>query len=575
VHKSQEMRSILTIMLLTVIAGPAARSQPISFTDIGPASGVNVANISTPESRYIIESMSGGAAVFDCDGDGFLDIATVNGSSVERYKRGGDPVISLYRQVDGGTSKTPKFENITPGSGLTWKGWGMGVSVVDFDNDGIHDLFVTGFSGNVMYRGTGDCKYTDVTEKAKLRGSGFMAGSGWADFDRDGDLDVYVTGYVFLDLKNLPVFGSSPECTYRGIRVQCGPRGLRGEPDFFFRNEGDGTFTDVTAAVGMEDKKKYYGLGAVWNDYDNDGWPDLYVANDATPNFLYKNRSGTSFEETGFQTGTAYNLDGIEQGSMGIAWGDFDNDGLFDVFVTNFASEHNTLYRNLGARGFIDVSMESKIGAISKPYVGWGTGFVDFDNDGWQDILVANGHVYPQMELAQSPGYLGFRQHFLLHRNLGNGKFDEIAAAAGLQKVTLRSQRGVAFGDLNNDGLVDAVVTSVGDLPSVLLNTTQNKNRSVSIRLLQPEKNRYAIGSRVTVKTRNRSQMREVESGSSYLSQNDLSLHFGLGLDEKIDSIEVRWSDGSTEKVAGVEPGKIFTIQKGKGVVEAKNYRRP
>lgn len=568
------MRSLLIVLLMTAIACSAVRSQSISFIDIGSASGVNVANISTPESRYIIESMSGGVAVFDCDGDGFLDVATVNGSSVERYKRGGDPVLTLYRQIDGATSKTPKFENVTATSGISRKGWGMGISVVDHDNDGIQDLFVTGFGGNVMYRGTGSCKYVDVTEKAKLQGSGFMAGSGWADFDRDGDLDVYVTGYVFLDLKKLPVFGSSPECTYRGIRVQCGPRGLRGEPDFFFRNEGDGTFTDVTEAIGMSDKKKYYGLGAVWNDYDNDGWPDLYVANDATPNFLYRNQGGKSFEEAGFQSGTAFNLDGIEQGSMGIAWGDYDNDGFFDVFVTNFASEHNTLYRNLGARGFIDVSMESRIGTVSKPYVGWGTGFYDFDNDGWQDILVANGHVYPQMELAQSPGYLGFRQHFLLHRNLGNGKFEEITDESGLQKVTMRSQRGVAFGDLNNDGSIDAVVTSVGDQPSVLLNTTQNKNRSVSIRLIQPGKNRYAIGARVVVKTQKMRQMREVESGSSYLSQNDLRLHFGLGSDENIDWVEVRWSDGSSEKIAGIEPGKMFTVEKGKGVTASDNYRR-
>ena len=569
------MRNPLIILLLTIgVWAPAIRSQTISFVDVASASGVNVSNISTPESRYIIESMSGGAAVFDCDGDGFLDIATVNGSSVDRYKKGGDPVITIYRQVDGATSKTLKFENVTAASGMTWKGWGMGVSVADYDNDGVQDLFVTGFGGNVMYRGTGGCKYSDVTATTKLRGTGFMAGSAWADFDRDGDLDVYVTGYVFLDLNALPVFGSAPECTYRGIRVQCGPRGLPGEPDLFFRNEGDGTFTNVTEVIGMTDKKKYFGLGAVWNDYDNDGWIDLYVANDATPNFLYRNLAGKSFAEIGAQSGTAYSVDGIEQGSMGIAWGDYDNDGLFDVFVTNFASEHNTLYRNMGDRGFLDVSMESKLGAVSKPYVGWGTGFFDFDNDGWQDLLIANGHVYPQMELSQSPGYLGFRQHFLLHRNLGNGKFDEVSGAAGLHKVTLRSQRGVAFGDLNNDGSVDAVVVSVGDLPSVLINTTKAPHQSVTLRLLQPGKNRDAIGSRVTIKTSNLRQMREVESGSSYLSQNDLRIHFGLGNAEKIESVEVRWSDGSTDKVSGIEPGKIFTIEKGKGVVEAKTYRR-
>lgn len=562
-------------MVLVCLVASVANSQAISFGDVTDASGVNVPSISTPESRYIIESMSGGAALFDCDRDGYLDIATVNGSSVDRFKSGGDHFLSLFEQVDGATSKTPRFKNITLESGLQNKGWGMGVTAVDYDNDGTLDIFVTGFGWNVMYRGLGDCRFADVTQKSGLRGSGFMTGAGWADFDRDGDLDLAVPRYVLVSLNDLPVFGSSPTCTYRGIRVQCGPRGLAGESDLFFRNRGDGTFEEVSESLGFADKKTSFGLGAVWNDYDNDGWTDLYIANDANANYLYKNNRGTSLAEVGFQTGTGYSADGMEQGSMGVTWGDFDGDGLFDLFVTNFASEHNVLYRNLGSRGFLDVSMESKVGAVSKPFVGWGAGFFDFDNDGFLDLLIANGHVYPQMELAQAPGYLGFRQHFLLHRNLGDGTFEEVSKEAGLHDVPLRSRRGMAFGDINNDGLIDAVVTSVSDLPSVLLNTTRNRNRSLIVCLKQPEKNRDSIGARLTLRTSSsRILMREVEAGSSYLSQNDLRLHFGLGANEAIDHAEVRWSDGSKESVSGLVAGRIFTLLKGKGIVKTEDQRK-
>ena len=547
-------------------------SQAITFADVTPSSGVKVSHIGTPENRYIVESMSGGVAVFDCDGDGFLDIAMVNGSSVERFKTGGDPFITIYRQIEGADSKTPKFENVTSAAGTLVKGWGMGVTSVDYDDDGISDLFVTGFEGNVLYRGLGKCSFADVTAKAGVKGSGFMTGSAWADFDRDGDLDVFVAGYVELNLNKLPVFGNSATCSFRGIRVQCGPRGLPGDPDLFYRNNG-GTFDEISREIGLNDKKEFFGLGAIFTDLDNDGWPDLYVANDSGPNYLYRNRSGASFMDVSFESGTSYSRDGGEQGSMGVATGDFDNDGLLDLFVTNFDTEYNTLYKNLGAKGFLDVSTESMVAAPSKPYVGWGTGFFDFDNDGLLDVLVANGHVYPQMELVQGPGQLGFRQHFLLHRNQGNGKFAEVAKEAGLHALPLRSRRGIAFGDLNNDGLVDAVVTSLGDLPSVLLNTTKNGNRRLTVRLSQTPPNGEAIGSRITLKTSSRSLIREVEAGGSYLSQNDLRLHFGLGTDEKIEYAEVRWSDGSVEKLTGLVPGKYFTVGKGKGVVRSEDFR--
>src|SRR5215203_4216198 len=384
------MNKLLIFTILFVLANCAAFAQrsAITLADVSADAGLNVSHISTAENRYIIESMSGGAAVFDCDGDGFPDVATVNGSSVENFKKGGDLFITLYRQIDGAKTKTPRFENITEAANLTRKGWGMGVTAVDFDGDDILDLFITGFEGNAVYRGKGNCKYEDVTEKSGLKGIGFQTGAAWADYDRDGDLDVFVAGYVSLDLKNLPVFGSSKTCSYKGIRVQCGPRGLPGERDYFYRNKGDGTFEEIAEKIGVADKPKYYGLGVIWADYDNDGWLDLYVANDSSPNYLYKNNRDGTFSDVSFETGTSYSGAGEEQGSMGVAFGDYDGDGNLDLFDTNFESEQNTLYRNLGSKGFLDVSAETKVAQPSKPFVGWGTDFVDLDNDGWLDLLI-------------------------------------------------------------------------------------------------------------------------------------------------------------------------------------------
>ncbi len=562
--------TLLIVLILTVQTICLAQKSAISFKDVTAESGINVPHVSTPENRYIIESMSGGVLVFDCDDDGFLDVATVNGSSVDRFKKGGDLFVTLYRQIDGATSKTPKFENITETANLTRKGWGMAVTAVDFDNDGILDLFVSGFKGNAAYRGLGQCKFQDVTEKSGLQGQGFQTGAAWADYDRDGDLDLFVAAYVTLDLNNLPVYGSSQTCSFRGIRVQCGPRGINGDRDFFYRNKGDGTFEEVAQKIGVGDNNKYYGLGAIWGDYDNDGWLDLYVANDGSPNYLYKNNRDGTFSDVSFESGTSYSGAGVEQGSMGVTWGDYDNDGKLDLFTTNFDSESNALYQNLGSKGFLDVSLETKTGQPSKPYVGWGTGFVDFDNDGLLDLFVVNGHVYPQIEFIKSATQEGFRQGFLLHRNTSDGKFEDLSKISGLQNLPLKSRRGAAFGDLNSDGLIDVVVTNLGEAPTVLLNTSENDNQKVIIKLIENGKNKFAVGARITLKTDRRSMMQEVEAGASYLSQNDFRLHFGLGDGEKIQSTEVRWSDGKTEKVTGILPNRIVTIQQNKGVTDTK-----
>lgn len=564
----------LLLSLVLSASAAAAQSSPIVFRDITADAGLTVSHISTAENRYIIESMSGGAAVFDCDGDGFLDVATVNGSSVDNFKRGGDLFVTLYRQVDGARTQTPKFENITALANLKRKGWGMGVTAADLDADGVLDLFITGFNGNAAYRGLGNCRYEDITEASGLKGSGFMTGAAWADYDRDGDLDVFVAGYVSIDLANLPVFGSSNTCSYKGIRVQCGPRGLPGERDYFYRNKGRGRFEEVAAAAKLSDPEKYFGLGVVFGDYDNDGWPDLYVANDSSPNYLYRNNRNGSFSDVSFESGTSYSLNGDEQGSMGVALSDYDNDGYPDIFVTNFETEQNTLYRNQDAKGFLDVSSESGIGQPARPFVGWGTSFVDFDNDGLVDVLVVNGHVYPQMELVKSETVAGFRQPLLLQRNLGNGKFEDISKLSGLRDLRPFSGRGAAFGDLNNDGWVDVVITNLGDRPLVLLNASKNDNQKVVLKLVAAGGNRFAIGSRVTLKTSRRLMTREIQAGASYLSQNDLRVHFGFPAGEAIEWAEVRWSDGKTEKLSGVEPNRLITIVQDKGIADSGRLKR-
>jgi hypothetical protein len=449
----------------------------------------------------------------------------------------------------------------------------MGVTAVDYDNDGLSDLFVTGYGGNALYRGVGRCRFEDMTEKAGLRGEGFSTGAAWADYDRDGRLDLFIARYVFVDLNKLPEFGSSPSCSYRGIRVQCGPRGLPGETDLLYRNRGDGTFEEVSRRAGVADPRKHYGMGAVWGDYDDDGWPDLFVANDATYNFLYRNNRDGTFSEVAAELGVAYSDSGAEQGSMGVTWGDYDRDGRLDLFISNFENEPNALYRNLGPRGFIDVTLASRIGQPSLPYVGWGTAFADFDNDGWPDLLIANGHVYPQIELVQSKTGAGYRQQFLLFRNLGTGMFEETSKEAGLRELPSASRRGAAFGDLNDDGLLDAVVVNLGEAPTVLLNTSRNRNRSVTLKLVQTAGNREAVGARVTLRTSKRSYVQEVQAGASYLSQNDLRLHFGLGTEEKIAGVEVRWSGGQTESISGVTPDRMHAVTQGKGVTASVEYQ--
>jgi len=538
-----------------------AQAPPVPrFEEVSKQAGLTVSHNSSPEKRYIIESMSGGVGFIDCDNDGKLDIISVNGSSVDRYRQSGDPMVTLYRQ-DGDL----KFKDITQQAGLTRKGWGMGVAVADFDNDGRQDVYVTGYGGNVLYRNRGNCRFEDVTEKAGVRMSGLSTGAAWGDFDRDGHVDLFVPRYVFIDINKLPEFGSNEKfCRFRGIMVQCGPWGLPGESDFLFRNRGDGTFEDVSRKAGVDDPEHYYGMQGVWADYDNDGWPDLYVSNDAGPNYLYHNKHDGTFEDVGLLSGAALSADGREQGSMGVDLGDIDHNGNLDIFVTNFAEEPNTLYWNQGMQGFTDISWASRLAQPSYSLVGWGTAFFDMDNDGWADILVANGHVYPQMDLVK--GGAPYRQPLLLFRNNRDRTFEDVTALSGLDKLPPSSRRGAAFGDINNDGNVDVLILNVGEPPTLLINRTQTAGHAVLFKLVGSKSNKAAIGARVTVTAGDLVQFEEVRGGSSYLSQNDLRLHFGLGQQTNMSAVEISWPSGKKEHYRNLLAGFIYTIVENGGV---------
>ena len=533
------------------------------FKDIAQAVGLTVSHISSSEKRYIIESISGGAGLFDCDDDGRLDIVTVNGSTVDRYQNGGDPMVTLYHQEPDGT-----FKDITKQAGLTRLGWGMGVAVADYDNDGKLDLFVTGYGGNVLYHNLGGCKFEDVTEKAGVRGGGFSTGAAWGDYDRDGNVDLFVSRYVHVDIAHMPAPGSNKFCLYKGLQVQCGPWGLEGESDLLYHNRGDGTFEEVSVKAGVHNQIGYYGLGAMWSDYDNDGWPDLVVANDSVPNYLYHNNRNGTFSEVGMLSGISLSGDGTQLGNMGVDFADYDHSGRFSLFITTFQEQPKALWRNTGSNGFEDVSWPSGVGRPSYQDVCWGTSFFDMANTGWLDLLIACGHVYPQIDsLDNSPHY---RQPIFLERNNRDGTFDEVAKEAGLADLPLKSRRGAAFGDIFNTGNIDVVLVNVGEPPTLLLNQNAAPNHRVLFKLIGTKSNRAAIGARVTIHAAGVRQIAEVRGGGSYLSQNDLRLHFGLGKSTRIDTVEIRWPSGKVETLENVPADSIYTIVESSGIRDTK-----
>jgi enediyne biosynthesis protein E4 len=553
--------SVFFLLAVAASAQVSSAPRPIpQFEDISRSAGLSVSHISSPDELYIMESTSGGVGFIDCDNNGKLDIVSVNGSTVDRFRHGGDLMVTLYHQ-DAGL----KFSDITQAAGLTRKGWGMAVSVADFDNDGWQDLYVTGYGGNVLYRNLGNCKFEDVTEKAGVRAGGFSTGAAWGDYDRDGHVDLFVPRYVHEDLNALPeTHANGTPCMYLAVRVLCGPDGLTGESDFLFHNRGDGTFEEVAQKAGVDDPGHRFGMQALWADFENDGWPDLYVANDTGANYLYRNKHDGTFEDIGLWSGAALTGDGRLHASMGVDVADFDHSGRYSIIVTNFSQEGSSLFYNLGKAGFDDISSSAGLLLPTFPYVGWGTAFFDVDNDGWPDIFVANGHAYPQMESVK--GGVPYREPLLLFRNNRDRTFENVTAISGLEKLPRASRRGAAFGDVNNDGKIDVLLLNVGEPPTLLINRTQSSNHAVLFKLVGTKSNKAAIGARVTVTAADVVQFNEVRGGSSYASQSDLRLHFGLGSSASMNSVEVAWPSGKKESFHDLPADFIYTIVEDKGI---------
>jgi len=544
---------------------PGVRATPdsdVRFVDVTAAAGIKFKHFSAPEKKYIVESMSGGVALFDYDNDGWLDIYFTNSLTVDTANDPKSARSALYHNERDGT-----FTDVTEKSGMAYPGWAMGVATGDYDGDGWVDVYVTCLGPNHLYHNNGDGTFTDVTKKAGVDDPRWSAGAAFGDYDNDGDLDLFVTNYVDFQLKDLPEFGKGKFCQFRGVPVQCGPRGLPGAGDSLFRNNGDGTFTDVSKPAGVSDPDGRFGMSALWSDLDSDGWMDLYVANDSGPNFLYKNNKDGTFKETGLLAGCAVSEDGSEQGSMGLTIGDYNHDGLLDVFVTNFSDEYNTLYRQEKGMSFMDVSFAAKLAQISFPYVGWATDFLDYDNDGWVDLMVMNGHVYPQVDKIGSG--TTYAQRIFLFHNDRNGTFSEVAANCGDALMTRRVSRGAAFGDIDNDGDIDVVINNLDGSAVILRNDGGNKNNWISIKAIGSRKNRDALGAQIKVTAGDLVQVKEVYSGGSYISQNDTRLYFGLGKKTRVDSIEVRWpGGGKVETIRDVPVNQPVIIEEGKGIVK-------
>jgi hypothetical protein len=528
--------------------------------DITEKAGIRFRHTANPLSTYIVESMSGGVILFDYDRDGWLDVYFTNAPTVEMalHKQGARG--ALYHNNHDGT-----FTDMTDKAGLATPCFAMGGAVADYNNDGWPDLYLTCLGGNVLLRNNGDGTFSDVTAKAGVAAGGMSAGAAFGDYDRDGFVDLMVSTYVEFPLDHLPSFGGKSLCKYRGIDVYCGPRGLRGGSDFLFHNNRDGTFSDVSKAAGVDDPHGYYGLGVVWADFNNTGWPDLYVANDTLPNFLYRNDGKGKFTEIGLESGAALSETGSEQASMGISIGDYLHNGRPSIHVTNFSDDYDDLFRNDGDWSFSDVSYKSGVALPSRSRVKWGTAFVDLDNDGWLDLVTVSGHVYPQME--QVPGSYGYRQSALLYMNQKDGTFCDASDQAGPAMAEKRISRGLATGDLFNRGSVDMVIGALEGAPVILRNPGIPRQHWVSLELAGTKSNRLAIGARVKVVAGGMTQTDEVRSGGSYLSQSDFRLHFGLAAAEKIDLVEIRWPSGKVDTLKNLAADRFYAVLEGEGVV--------
>jgi hypothetical protein len=551
----------------TSAAKPASPALGATFVDVGREAGLNAKTIYGGEhkNKYLLETTGCGVAFYDYDNDGWLDILLVNGWRLEGFPAGEEPTSHLFKNNRDGT-----FTDVTAKAGLIHHGWGQGVCIGDYDNDGWDDLFVSYFGKNVLYHNNGNGTFTDVTDKAGVGGNGkrWNTGCAFVDYDRDGKLDLFVANYIDLDLATAPVPESGP-CLYKGVMVACGPPGLKGGKNILFHNNGDGTFTDVSEASGILSSGGTFGLGVLTADFDNDGWPDIYVANDSSSSALYQNKKNGKFEDIAVEAGCALSADGKPQAGMGVWAADYDLDGNLDIVKTNFAGDTPSLYRNTGGANFEDTTFTAGLGAHTQ-FLGWGCGFLDFDNDGWPDILICNGHVYPEVEQLKTEA--GYAQHKLLYRNLRNGKFEEVTEMAGPGITAAVAARGCAFGDFDNDGDIDMVVNIVNGLPQLLRCDSSSGNHWIKVKLIGVKSNRSGIGARVSCTTtvpgesKPHRQIDEVRSGGSYFSQSDLRVHFGLGKVPKVDVLEVRWPSGQVDTVKNIAVNQIVFVREGAGL---------
>ena len=559
-----------------ITAGGFVDKGPVIFEDDTKASGLATWRhvMGTAQKRYILETDGSGVGLIDYDNDGWLDIYLVNGSTYDALTgKTPPPHAALYPNNHDGT-----FTDVAEKAGVTNDRWGFGVAIGDFDNDGWPDIFVCNFGKNRLYRNNHDGTFTDVAEKAGVALGNWSDGATWGDYDGDGRLDLFVSGYVHYDLNHQPDSdnGGVPftYCQLHGFKVMCGPQGLPGEPDHLFHNNGDGTFTDVSKKAGVSDPGAYYGFTSIFVDVNNDGKPDLLVANDSTPNYLYINKGDGTFEDDSYVSGFALNNEGREIASMGLAVGDYMNNGLVDLLVTDFSDDYKALYHDDGDASFTEVGTQSGITEAAVPFVGWGDGFIDYDNDGWKDIMMINGHVYPQVD-AHDWGTT-FKERPLLFRNLRNGKFAYVPPVKGSGLATLTSGRGAAFGDLFNNGKIDVVINPIDGPPVLLKNVDPNHHRWVELKLVGgPKSPRDAVGATVYLTADGMRQREDVMSGGSYISSNDQRPHFGLGDATDAGTAEIHWPDGAKETVKLPAEDRIFTITEGKGITGVLCAQQP
>ena len=534
------------------------------FVDEAAKAGLIANNVfgGVDTKKYIIETTGTGVAIFDYDNDGWPDIFVVNGTTLDALAMGtAAPTNHLYHNNRDGT-----FTDVTAKAGLAHTGWGQGVCVGDYDNDGNEDLFVTYYGKNVLYHNNGNGTFTDVSDKAHVAGTGgaWSTGCAFLDYDHDGKLDIFIATYVDFDLKSAPAPGERASCMWKGVPVMCGPRGLPWGKNVLYHNHGDGTFEDATTKAKIDQTNGHYGFSVSTFDFDDDGWPDIYVACDSTPSILYRNNHDGTFNDVAVTAGAAFNEDGKEQAGMGSTIGDYNGDGRLDIFKTNFSDDTSTLYRNNGDGTFDDVTFAAGLGLYTK-YLGWGTMFLDVDNDGWPDLLLVNGHVYPEVDSQ----HLGsdYREPRILYHNKGNGTFEDISANAGPGITTAASGRGLAIADLWNDGRISAVISNMSAPPSLLVNQVRSTNHWIAFKTMGTRSNRDGIGAKIRVKAGDRMLVDEVRSGSSYDSNNDMRVHFGLGSVSKLEWVEVRWPSGLTEKFANVRIDAVNNLKEGSGEV--------